>query len=471
MISGPRETPDPQVVHLPSRRRRMDVAAVIRRLGRIRDADFACEFLPDGAAIENRPYHWAARSTVYVLTALSASVVAWAALSHIDRVVVAQGRIITTAPTVVVQPLETAIIRSIEVTPGDVVRAGAPLATLDPTFATADLADLQSRRLSADAHIARLRAELDGAPFDAASAGPDGPAHAAILEQRRAEYRSRLASYDERVAELEAGIATARRSRVGLGERIDVLAQLEDIRQKSVDQRTGSRVALLEARTERLRLRDDQRNLEDKEAESLHELARQRAERAASIDEWRRKAGEEMIEQIRQRATVAEQLTKAERRRSLVSLTAPIDAVVLEVAKRSVGSVIKEAETLVTLVPKDVPLEAEVDIVSADIGRVRAGDDARVKLDAFPFQRHGTLPGEVRTISADAFQREPKDGGGAVFRVRVRLLSDRLADVPEGIRPSPGMVATAEVRIGTRTILSYFLYPIIRAFDESIREP
>lgn len=441
-------------------------------------AGFAADYLPDGEAIEHTPMHWTARSTLYVLAALLAAVVLWAALAQVDRLVTAGGRLVTTAPLVMAQPLETAVIRSIDVEVGDLVRAGDRLATLDPTFAAADLADLTARLASVEAHIGRLRAEADGAAFRAD--GPDAAMQASILERRRAEYRARLSAFDERAAQLQAGLATSRKAQAGLAERLAVIEEVEGIRRQLHEKQTGSRLTFLEARNERLRMRDELGNLKDREREAEHELKALRAERDAFIDEWRRKTTEELVEQQRQRATLAEQIAKAERRRSLVTLTAPVDAVVLEVAKRSVGSVIKEAEPLVTLVPSAVPLEVEVEIPSRDIGLVRAGDPVRVKLDAFPFQRHGTLDGEVRTISADAFQREGqrgegKDGakqaGEAVFRARVRLIATRLEGVPEGTRLSPGMLSTAEIRIGTRSVLSYFLYPVIRALDESIREP
>lgn len=439
-------------------------------------AGFAADFLPDGEAIEHTPMHWSARSTLYVLAALLAAAVLWAALAQVDRLVTAGGRLVTTAPLVMAQPLETAVIRSIDVEVGDLVRAGDRLATLDPTFAAADLADLAARRLSAEAHIGRLRAEMDGAAFaaDGPDAAPDVAMQASILERRRAEYRARLLQLDERAAQLQAGLATSRKAQAGLAERLTVIEEVESIRRQLHEKQTGSRLTFLEARNERLRMRDELANLTDRARETEHELKAVQAERDAFIDEWRRKTTEELVEQQRQRATLVEQIAKAERRRSLVTLIAPVDAVVLEVAKRSVGSVIKEAEPLVTLVPAAVPLEAEVEIPSRDIGLVRAGDPVRVKLDAFPFQRHGTLTGEVRTISADAFQHEGKDGakaGEAVFRARVRLTATRLEGVPEGTRLSPGMLSTAEIRIGTRSVLSYFLYPVIRALDESIREP
>ncbi|WP_434625266.1 HlyD family type I secretion periplasmic adaptor subunit [Azospirillum sp. B2RO_4] len=449
---------------------------------------FALEYLPDGAAIEHAPLPWLARSTLYVLAGLLVALVLWAGFAQVDRIVTAGGRLVTTAPLVVAQPLETAVVRGVDVQVGDRVRAGDRLATLDPTFAAADLADLTGKLAGVEAQIGRLRAELDGSDFTPAAGNPDAAVQAAILERRRAEYRARLASLDEKAGQLDSAIAASRRAQAGLAERLAVVGEVEDIRRQLQERQTGSRLTYLEARIERLRMRDELTALQDRELTSEHELRGVQADRAAFIDEWRRKTAEELVEQTRQRATLVEQIAKAERRRSLVTLTAPVDAVVLEVAKRSVGSVIREAEPLVTLVPADVPLEVEAEIPSRDIGLVRVGDFVRVKLDAFPFQRHGTLPGEIRTISADAFTHDPAQGAqgsgansinadaprpaaGAVFRTRIRLTDTRLEAVPDGTRLSPGMVASAEIRVGTRSVLSYFLYPVIRALDESIREP
>ncbi|PWC87648.1 HlyD family type I secretion periplasmic adaptor subunit [Azospirillum sp. TSO5] len=452
---------------------------------------FALDYLPDGAAIEHAPLPWLARSTLYVLAGLLVVLVLWAGFAQVDRIVTAGGRLVTTAPLVVAQPLETAVVRGVDVQVGDRVRAGDRLATLDPTFAAADLADLTGKLASVEAQIGRLRAELDGSDYAPPAGNPannsDFAVQAAILERRRAEYRSRLASLDEKAGQLDSAIAASRRAQAGLAERLAVVGEVEDIRRQLQERQTGSRLTYLEARIERLRMRDDLTALQDRERESAHELRGVQADRAAFVDEWRRKTAEELVEQTRQRATLVEQIAKAERRRSLVTLTAPVDAVVLEVAKRSVGSVIREAEPLVTLVPADVPLEVEADIPSRDIGLVRVGDFVRVKLDAFPFQRHGTLSGEIRTISADAFTHDPtgaqggssaaanpdapRPAAGAVFRTRIRLTDTRLEAVPDGTNLSPGMVASAEIRVGTRSVLSYFLYPVIRALDESIREP
>lgn len=441
---------------------------------------FVVDFLPDGRAVEQAPPPTLARAVLYALALLLTFAVGWAAWAEVDRVTAAPGRLVTTAPTVVVQPLETAIIRGIDVQVGERVTQGQRLATLDPTFAAADLADLAGRLAAADAQAARLRAEHDGSDFDAGAGDPDRQAQAVILQRRRAEYAARLSAFDQQESQLEAELATSRAARDGLAKRVAVIREIEDIRSRSHQNQTGSLLQLLEARSERLRLADEVEALDNRQRESGFQLKRIAAERAAFIDEWRRKVAEELVEKTRERATLAEQRTKAERRAALAALTAPVGAVVLEVAQRSVGSVIREAEPLFTLVPADVPLEVEADIASADIGHVRVGDPVRIKLDAFPFQRFGVMNGRLRTISADAFQgqggkgaeRPTAAGGGeAVFRARVQMLDPAPPGAPSGARLSPGMTATAEIIVGRRSVLSYLLYPIMRAFDESIREP
>lgn len=451
---------------------------------------FVAAFLPDGAAIEQAPPPRLARSVLYALTLLVVSTIVWAAWAEVDRVVSASGQLVTTAPTVVVQPLETAIIRAVEVEAGDRVTAGQRLATLDPTFAAADLADLTARLAAADAQVTRLQAEHDGRDF-APGDDPDRLVQAGILLRRQAEYAARLSSFDQQASQLEATQATSRASREGLVRRLGVIHEIENIRSELHRKQTGSLLQLLEARNERLRLSDEMESLANRERETGFQLQKVAADRAAFIDEWRRKTAEELVEKTRERATLVEQRAKAARRAALVSLTAPVDAVVLEVAQRSVGSVIKEAEPLFTLVPADVALEVEASIPGADVGRVRVGDPVRVKLDAFPYQRFGVIDGVLRTVSADAFRPDAGRGdaarseaaragaaaGGrgaandAVFRARIRLLGPAPPGAPGGTRLSPGMAAAAEIIVGRRSVLSYFLYPVIRALDESIREP
>jgi hemolysin D len=442
----------------------------------------AVAFQPDALAIEERPFPRGARSTIYVVMLLVITAVVWASVSKIDRVVVARGKLITVDPLMVVQPLETGVVRAINVAVGDNVKTGDVLATLDPTFTESAESANRDRLSSMEVEAERLEAELDGRRFPPADAEQRLDQtylklQSEIFAHRRSEYQASLASSDADAARLEAALVTNQAAQGGLRERISILTEVEDMRKQLFDKSSGSRLTLLQSRLEKLALFDQLTERTNQEKELNQQLASARQQKERYINNWIREVGEKLSSVREQRATARQQLETAERRRTLVVLRAPADGVVLELAQRWIGSVAKEAEPLVTLVPRDNRIESEVEVDAADIGRLRVGDPVRVKLDALPFQRHGTLSGTLRVISESSFQSEKgeradrTEGRSSFFRARVALDPPSLHDVPADFRLIPGMTTSAEVTVGKRTIISYLLDPIIRLFDEGLREP
>ncbi|HYD64571.1 HlyD family type I secretion periplasmic adaptor subunit [Azospirillum sp.] len=443
----------------------------------------ALEFLPDALMIEERPLPWAARAVLYALLAMVVTALVWAWASQVDKVVSARGRLVTTPPTVVVQPIETSIIRTIEVQVGQRVEKGQMLATLDPTFAQADLSQMRSRMRAVSALIGRLEAELAGQPFavDAAPGAKEADealtTQASLYRQRMAQYQARLKSFEEAIAQKRAAQETNRRDQIVLKQRADALAEIETMRSQLLKTQSASRLNVLEATNLKLEVERD-RQLSVYRAEELdHELANALSERTAFIEEWRQKLLEELIQGQRERDQVFDALEKAKKRSELVALASPVEGIVQEVARKSAGSVVREAEPVVTLVPLDTPIEAEARVEARDIGNIRVGDNVRLKIDAFPFQKHGVIAGKVRAISHDSFTHEgqaaamAEAGAEAFYVVRVSFDKVTLRDVPPTTRLIPGMTLTGEIVVGKRDVLSYFIYPVIRVFDESIREP
>lgn len=431
-------------------------------------------FLPDADEIERTPLPPAARTTLYLLAALLASFLLWASLFEIDQVVAARGRLLTPLPNIVVQPLETSIVKSIEVRVGQVVKKGEVLATLDPTFTAADEADLRARLLSLDTQARRLEAELAGGKPAARAAGDaDGKLQERLAQERRANYRAQLTRLEETAARLLAALETNRRDQQMLAGRVASLQEIETMQQKLVAQQYGARVRLLEAQERRQEVERDLLQARNREQELKRELAAAEADKSAFDTSWRQKAMEDLLATQRERDSLAEQLQKAGKRLRLVSLVSPADAVVLDLARRSQGSVVQTAEALFTLVPVGADLQAEVEIASADVGYVKPGDAVRLKLDAYPFQRHGTLAGEVRSISEDAFRREAAAGAAAdaYYPSRIDLRETRLKGMPGKARLLPGMTLSGEIVVGRRSVVSYLLWPLTKAFDESLREP
>jgi hemolysin D len=447
----------------------------------------AVQFQPDAVMIEERPLPWFARSVVYVVVLLVVTAATWASLSQVDRVVTARGKLITIEPLMTVQPLETAVVHSIAVGVGDSVKAGDVLATLDPTFSQSEQTADEERLASMTAEASRLEAEIYNRPFDPGWSGDPTVGRylklqAAVYAHRQAEYRAAVAAAEADAAKFEAALVTNRKAQAGLEERVSVVSQVEGMRDELFKLSAGSRLNLLQSRLDRLSLSDQLGEKKNQEKELEAQLASAREQRAKYMNNWVREAGERLTTLQQQISTEKQKLTTAERRRNLVILRAPADGVVLELGQRSIGSVAKEAEPLITLVPRDTRIEAEVDVDTADVARLRTGDTARVKLDALPFQRHGTINGRVRVITENSFQPDKNaapgaqtgkdpDGRPAFFRARVSLGQVTLHDVPQDFRLIPGMTTTAEILVGKRTIISYLLDPVIRVFDESLREP
>lgn len=427
------------------------------------------EHLPDALALEHRPLPRLARITGYLLTGMIVSFLVWASIAKVDRIVVAPGKLVSSEPLIVVQPLESAIVRDILVKAGDTVRKGEVVAHLDPTFVTAEATSLTTQKASLDAEIDRLLAELSGSPY---AAGDDAERRrqASLLAEHKAEIAASLDALDAQISKDEAALATNAGRQTAVASRIALLRSIEDIRAKLFEKNYVSRVEMLEAQAATLTATAELDQLKGEAVEQQHELASDRARRAAFDREWRRKVEQELVDATRRRDAVAEELTKAARKAELSALVAPTDGVVMEIAHRSIGSVLQPAEPLVTIVPAGAPLKAEVEIDAADIGSVATGSTVRVKVEAFPFQRYGTLDGRLEVVSPDAFRREAP-AIGAYFRGLVGFESLALSGLGDAVRLTPGMTVTAEIHAGEQRLIAYISYPVIRVLDEGLREP
>jgi HlyD family secretion protein len=234
----------------------------------------------------------------------------------------------------------------------------------------------------------------------------------------------------------------------------------------------GSRLNLLVATDQRLELLRSLDSDRNGLVESEHQLASTIANRDAFTQQWAAQISQELVTARNGLDGAREQLAKAARHQDLVRLAAPDDAVVLKLAKLSVGSVLKEADPFITLAPLRSPVEAEVHILARDVGFCRPGDNVTLKLDPFHFVEHGTASGTLRWISEGAFTQ---DENGSVtdpyYKARVALTKVSLKSVPDTFRLVPGMTLTADIQVGTRSAFMYIWRGVIRGVGEAMREP
>ncbi|MYM25431.1 HlyD family type I secretion periplasmic adaptor subunit [Duganella sp. FT135W] len=433
------------------------------------------EFLPDADAIERGPLPKFVRLTLHTMLLAFVCFIVWACLSPVEKIVTAHGKLVNPLPNIVVQPLDTSIITSIDVRVGQIVKKGQVLATLDPTFTAADETQLRVRLDSLDTQAAGLRAELSGKPGAVTGSGSsdDAVLQAQLSSERKANYEAQKTKMDQNIARLRAGLETNKHDQTILAQRVKSLREVEAMQEQLMAEQFGAKMHLLEARDRRLEVERDMDLQRNKSIEMGRELASAESERAAFEKSWRQKSMEDLLAASRERDGITEQLTKADKRHKAVQMVAPADGVVLEIGKLSVGSIVREAEALFTIVPLGTDLEAEVQIDSMDVGFIKPGAAVHLKVDAFNFQEHGMLEGKVRFISQDSFRRDTAEkGGGGLDQYYLSRIpySGKLRNT-KGAPLMPGMTVSAEVVVGHRTVMSYLLFPLTRAMNESIREP
>jgi hemolysin D len=397
---------------------------------------------------------------------------------HLDRVVTANGQIIPTEGMLFVQPLEKSIVHDIHVNMGDIVKKGQVLATLDPTFTDADVADLKEKLSSGEAHFARLQAEYQQKPYDPAGTSAYETLQFSIWQQRQSEYKGALADFDARMKAAETSVGRLRQDVETYKTRLKLASQLEHMYSQLESQGYGNKEKLLattDARAEADRLLSASQS---SIAETEHSLDALKAQRAVYMDQWRTTLSNELVTARGELQQTQESLKKADKLSQLGSLVAPTDAVVLKIGKLSVGSVAaggeQGTEPLFTLVPLAGPLEAEVEVDSSDMGFIRVGDPVEIKLNAYRFLQHGTAKGVIKTISDGSFtanDSSPSEARSPFFKVRIAFTEVHLRDVPANFRLVPGMTLAADIMIGRRTIMSYLIEGALRTGREAMREP
>jgi hemolysin D len=452
-------------------------------------------FLAAALEIVETPPSPVGRTIAFTIIALFCLALAWAFFGRIDIVASATGKIIPTGHTKIIQPFETGVVRAIHVHDGQAVKEGEVLIELDPTMNEAEAGHLESDLISAQLDVARLRAALSDGDALANFQPPERAPPSLVAIQRKfladqtTEHQAKLAVLDHQRAQKEAELATTAATVSKLEASLPVLQERLDIRKTLYDHLTGSKANYLEMLQSFVEEQHDLDIQKSKYKESDAALAAIIEERAHTDAEYRRERFSELVEAERKARGLSDEVVKAQHRTQLQTLVAPVGGTVQQLAVHTVGGVVTPAQSLLVIVPTDSHLEIEAMVLNRDIGFVYAGQDVQIKVDTFNFSRYGLLHGKVISVSPDAVTREKAPdktasnndpgaenatseprGQELLYAARVSLdrtqmqIGDRLLDL------SPGMAVTAEIRTGTRRIISYLLSPLIRYKQASLRE-
>ncbi|NJO53998.1 MAG: HlyD family type I secretion periplasmic adaptor subunit [Bacteroidales bacterium] len=439
------------------------------------------EFESPSAAIIAKRVPPLSRAINYLVFLLVVSLLAASGWIQVDKIVSSSGKLVADAPNILLQPFDRAIVESIEVKKGDIVSKGQVVARLNPTFSAADHTAMKDQVDLLSAKALRLHAETEGTIYVPDLSNPHAELQASIFRQRSGEYQQTLLNFDQKINQLRSQIAGDNAQAAYYRERLGLAAKIEGMRQKLQDLQIGSVLNTLLAADARLNMAGSLSQVESDAVQAGRKLASQQAERETFIQRWSSETSQELADVRRKLVQAQQDLAKTTLYNELVVLTAPRDAVVLSVAKISIGSVVTSAEPLIQLVPLDAPLSVEANISGIDSGYVRPGDEVTIKFDTLPYLRYGSARGVVRAISADSFSPEtaPQDGGSTLpnrprtlfYKSDIAIDELKLHHTPPGFRLMPGMPVVADVKVGTRSVLAFFVSKILPVAYDSMHEP
>lgn len=399
--------------------------------------------------------------------------VTWAALTELDDVTRADGRIVPTRHVQVIQAAEQGVLQAVHVAEGDLVQAGDSLMELDRTLLTSQLDQEQQRAFGLMARIARLQAEIDGHDLEflpeLVQRTPSVVrSEAALFAARREELSDRIEVLErqrmQRRQEYEEGLVdqeTARTTLALIDEEIAIIAPLVERR--------------VEPETTILGLRRNEAEWRGREIRAAATLVRLRSsldeidDRIRSVrSEVRAAALSELSIATAELAELEPRLPALIQRVTRSELRAPVRGIVNRILLTTQGGVAQAGETLLEIVPLDDTLLVEAYVRPSDIAFLYPGQPVKVKITAYDFSRYGGLDGEITRIGADAVTRPDRDE--QVFIVHVRTQTNILDADGAALEIIPGMVAEVDILAGQKTVLEYLTQPVIRVKDRALRE-
>lgn len=424
------------------------------------------EFKPLIIEIEDKPTSPTGRRVMWSIFAFMAVALLWLFLAKIDVVVTARGKVIPQGEVKTLQPIETGSIRSILVREGQKVKAGQTLIEIDPSVTQSDLESKQKNLALMDLEIERLKALIANRSF----VPPPSCKDASAIMTQTMLYHTLKEAQERQIGVLNAQLDQVReqeaqgkdqRERMGelyaqASERVDRLSKVLDI---------IARREYDDAKKEKIEYRrqKDAASHEIEQARSkINELQRQIR---LSDQEYRNKLLETLTQREKESTALRTEVETTLFRNAKQNIVSPVDGYVGKLLVHTVGGVVTPAEKLVTVVPDKVPLIVQATVLNQDIGFITKEMEAEVKIDTYDFQKYGLIHGKVKHIADDAIEDEKL---GPVYEIAISPTNTTLKGEGKTLPIHAGMSVTAELKVGKRRVIEFFIYPMIRYLDEGL---
>lgn len=430
--------------------------------------DDSHEFKPILAEIEERPVNPLGRIIFWIIISAIFVGILWMFLGQIDVVVTAKGKIIPHGNIKILQPLETGVVEKILVQEGDYVKKGQVLMEVDPSTTEPALQSLNKSLVQLELESERLSASSDGNYFNPAI--QDLEYELESLQTQQDLYYSSISSLNKQVAAKKMQLQQIDEQVKSANSEIEHAKGLLTIK-KDKEKRLLNVIDLI-AKKELDQAQEEISNYENRIKEltfKLEELKYSKQQINEEIAFLRQNFKKENLEQLAERqrqtndleANIMEIAFKNQKQK----IVSPVDGYVNSLLIHTIGGVVTPAEKLMSIVPVNSDLVIKATVLNKDIGFVKEGMPVSIKIDTFSFQKYGLLDGEVIKVSKDSIEDERL---GPIYEVYVKPLNKTLLVEGEEVSISTGMSVIAEIEVGKRRIIEFFIYPLIKYLDEGI---
>jgi HlyD family secretion protein len=446
----------------------------------------ALDFAPGLLSIQESPPARLPRAVLYTVSGLFAILLLWACFGKLDIIASADGRLVPRSYVKVVQPADAGIVKEILVHEGDSVQAGQVLLRMDPQDAEADARTLQTQMTLKSLQLRRVDAELAGKPLKRAKDDPDD-----LFQQVSAQYTERRQAYLDSQAQARDALTKAQHDAAAAKQVLAKLKQTNPILKTQADAYAdlgkNGYAAKVQVGDKQREYLENEQDIQAQQA-TVASLAAAVAEAGKHVNEitskYRSDLRNERIEADGDYRKLQQDWVKQSHKAALLELKAPQAGTVKDIAIHTVGTVVSAGTVLLSLVPENEPLVAEVMIRNDDVGFVQPQQRVKIKLAAYPFQKYGMLDGDVMQVWPDASDdsndgsKDPANKSHAAdraaqtlsYKALIALNSQTLEARGSTLKLVPGMQVVAEINQGRRTVLEYLLSPVQKTLYESGRE-
>lgn len=424
------------------------------------------EFTPLLVEIEDRPTSPLGRGLLYAILAFMVIGLLWLFLAKIDVVVSARGKVVPEGEIKTLQPIESGSISAIRVREGQAVKKGDVLIEIDPSVTVTDLESKQKNLSLLELELARLNALIDDKPFIPISSCSDSAAIATqqlaylsaknaytqqrmVIEQQILQTRSQSDASRSDLSRLGQLLTNAKEREARLKEVLDIIAKRDYV----------------EAQNQRIEYQEQYRMKEHAITQSDSHIRELQEQLRLITQEYRSKLLAELTQKSKEATALRTEVETTLFRNAKQSITSPVDGYVGKLLITTVGGVVTPAEKLITIIPKNAPLLIKATVQNQDIGFIAKAMEAEVKIDTYDFQKYGLIHGNVKHIADDAIEDEKL---GPVYEISITPTNTTLKGEGKTLPIHAGMSVTAELKVGKRRVIEFFIYPMIKYLDEGL---